>query len=464
MKTRVLIAVLFLLSGVARASLKVVTDQDDGALAAHSEAKATKKVGVEASARKLQRRGANVLPRRQRRPANRRPNQPRPQRGPAPAVRMVPDSTLVDIHERSLRSPFLDPRAANVRQRPGTECDLYVELEPMFYTLITRTAATTMHFSSNCLNQRTTLNVESVFGTNRNINWAYHPTTFYLNILGNLYEVEYSNARVIDRRDILRSLRYSRANIRGTFNPPSNIRLGSQNSIYLAPHVANSLTAAGLRRFRNLRGHWSCVARPRRFTLYQNRLRQRRADIARLRKQGFSTREIAQMINGKQYGPRASQTSNIETPREVVGLGTTRRPPRRRRTRRRATQRRRPRPRKLEVSQTDKSQNEQGDAQQQSDVNDPQRNLQGNSIMGRVQSAVSQHVGPAGILGGNPRTGTRNRRRGRRPRGRRAPRGPRAVSRYELEETRQRNADRQFILDRLRRNFVWELVTVCTLR
>lgn len=449
MKTRVLIVVIFLVLGATRASLKLVTDQGEGGAgqpgpkAVHSQAKKTKQVGKIIRARKLQRiRGRG-----------------RPARSAA-MTRPVSDKTLVDIHTRTINGPLLDPRAATARQQPATQCDLYAEFEPMYYTLITRTASTVIHFSSNCL-PRTTLNVESIFGQNRNINWAYHPTTFYLNVLGNLYQVRYSRPRVIDRRDILRSLRYATANIVGTFNPPANIDLGSQNSVYLAPHVANSFTPAGLRRMRNLRGHWSCQTRPRRFSNYQNRIRLRRIRVNKLRKDGFSEREVSRLIRGMPFGPRANRFANVETPRQVAGLDPMTPTPAGRpavRAQRRGQRRQAPaRPRNLEVTEAKSGEAALSDTNTEPGDPDSQNNRNLQSISSRVQSAINQHQRSRG------RSGTRNRRRGRRSR-RPQRRRPQAVSRYEQEEERQRLENRRFILQRLRNNFIWELVTVCTLR
>lgn len=492
---------VLLLSGVARGSLKLVTDGDDSALAnseavPRATAKDIKRVGSASSSRssqqmtpwnwhrqlrqtpntsdapqtrRLQQRRRNPgVPRvsrpgaaqRRGRAGGRSRNRRRPAAGRRPPQeqitrggRFVSDNVLLDIHRRSLTSAIADPRAGNVRQRPGTECDLYAEFEPMYYTTVTRTASTVIHFSSNCM-RTTSLAVENVFGTNRNINWAYHPRKLYLNIVGNLYEVTYSRPRVIDRRDILRSLRYSRANVGRTFSPPRNIRLGWRNSVYLAPQVPNSLTTATLNRFAGLRGYWRCQTRPRRFSNYNTRIRLRRAAISKFRKQGFSNREIQRLIRGNQFGPRATAMQNIESPEQVAGLVSRASRPQPQRRRRQPAAR--PRPRNLEVKQTGEGEN-LADSSMDGQPGNPSRKMQGGiaqQIQGAIRSVTQGRGRPAG---------TRRRRRGRRGT-RRRPQARRQVSRFELEEERQRLEERRFIRQRLRNNFIWELVTVCTLR
>lgn len=485
MKVRVLMLVLLLSSRVL-GSLKLVTDGETNAPSAHqnstpgSTSKDTKKVGLTQNShnsaktspwtwqRKLQlrRRGTKKSRGRAGRGGRRRPAVGRaPRQEPITrGGRFVADAVLLDIHRRSLRSAFADPRAGNVRQRPGTECDLYAEFEPMFYTTITRTASTVIHFSSNCM-RTASLNVENVFGANRNINWAYHPRKMYLNIVGNLYEVTYSRPRVIDRRDIIRSLRYSRVNVGRTFGAPRNIRLGSRNSVYLAPQVRNSMTANTLRRFARLRGYWRCQTRPRRFRNYALRIRRRRAQINKLRRQGFSNHEISRLIKGALFGPRVSPNHNLETPEEVAGIApvrTTRRN-RRRRTRRRPRRQRRPaqapRPRNLEVKEVggQANANQFSGSDSPTESGAPDRKMQG-SIVQQVQNEIAKFT-----RGRVSPQGTRARRRGRRGT-RRTPRPRRQVSQFEREEERQRLEERRFIRSRLRNNFIWELVTVCTLR
>ena len=392
--------------------------------------------------------------RRRRRPVGRGPRM----EPITPGGRFVSDKVLLDIHRRSLTSSFADPRSGNVRQRPGTECDLYVELEPMFYTTLTRTSSTVMTFSSSCMS-RVTLNIENVIGRNRNINWAYHPRKIYLSLFGNLYIVDYSIPKVTDRKDVIRSLRYSRANVQRTFSAPRNIRLGRRNSVYLAPQRSNTLTRANLRRFSRLRGYLRCRTRSRRFSIYSTRIRRRRAMIARLRKQGFSTREISRMIRGSQFGPRATAQRNIETPLQVAGLAplTTRRRPSRRRStkKRRRSSTKKPTPRQLEVKEVSDKQEDSP----LSTLNESGQPRKTQSVTSRTSEANSRHTSNHNSNPANTRGRRRKRPKTLRPRRPRRPQSP-----FEREEERQRRENRKFIRSRLRNNFVWELVTVCTLR
>lgn len=504
MKMRLFLLTLLLTLGVVRGSLKLITDSGmslEGKTEAgqtSSGLKSTKRVGrgaqsrklpvvkttatagdetdLKAQERKLQRRrpGAQRGRKRARRPgtlqsrlramrnrlrkAGMAPIGRPPRAEPRSANgRFVSDRILLEIHRRSLISTFADPRAGNVRQRPGTECDLYVEAEPMYYTTITRTTSSIMHFTSNCMPTQS-VNIEAVYGRNRNINWAYHPRKVYLSILGNLYRVNYSRPRVIDRHDIIRSLRYSRARVLGTFNAPRSIRLSRRNSVYLAPQIRNSFTQAALRqRFNNLKGHWRCQTRPRRFSQYAMRIRRRRAMIARFRKQGFNTREIARMIRRNQFGPRVVGNMNVETPREVAGLPPLLQQGRRRRRRRQPRRARRARPRNLRVKEVG-PQAAEASAQPNETVDKEPRKTQ--SISDRVSNEVRRFVRSPNASTANPR----RRRRGRRPPRRRVRRTGRQQNQFEINEERQRLADRRFIRNRLNRNFISELVIVCTLR
>ena len=484
-KNRVL--TLMLLLTLVQTSLKLISDSEnllkDSTTSKKSfkRPKLTKTVKGTRSARKLQfgnqdnSRPVNQPGQPQTRtPNNQTGNRRRRQRrgnarrridGGVP--RFASDREILDIHRRSLVAAFGDPRAPNVRQRPGTECDFYAEFEPFHYTTLTRTASTTIHFSSNCM-RRTTINVETVFGRNRLLNWNYHPTRLFLNIFGNVYEVRYSQPRVIDRHDMMRSLRYTRGVLLNSFRTPFNLNLPRQNSVYLAPQVAGSFNNFNMRRFQSLRGHWRCRMRPRRFSDYNGRIRRRRVVIERLRERGFSNREINNLIGARRFNPPNGRRAPHDELAEILAEGdheTANPGPSAPQTAQSALQTAANafqtatpvnQPRNLEVIGQNEQKNVNLEEGLSGDLNNTGRKTQ--VIPNRVSE---EQIVPRGR--DNP-TGSTRRRRRFRPRSRRRRRGEEPMTPFEIQEERQRQQERTFILNRLRRNFIHELVMVCSLR
>lgn len=391
--------------------------------------------------------------------------------------RTVSDRVLLRIYRVMLTRQFGHPDSGFVLQRPGTRCSLYAEFEPFFYTTVTRSVSTTIHFDSNCI-RRTTINLETVFGRSRFVSWNYHPTRMFLNIFGNVYRLDYRRPRVIDRTNIMRSLRYTRARLRHASRRNQQLRLLRRNSMYLSPQIRGSYSQINVRRIRSRRGHWRCVTRRIRMQDFRGRVRRRRRIVTRMRRRGWTDREIARMIRRNQFDPprghrfrRRGPFHDVLNPQHHANL-TLFDPPRdqqnrrRRRPARRARQERpqgdQPvRPRNLEASDYSKTDES---AFQTKDSSNPDRNAR--VIIPPLipeQRAPNGIQNPTGSLrrtrdlqGRGRRIGRRRRRRRRNLRDRRSP--------FEIEEERQRQAERRLILGRLRRNFIRRLVLVCNLR
>lgn len=457
---------------LVQTSLKLISDSDNLVKESTTskniikKTKNTKTVRGKSAARELQTRSQRgQQPAVQRGPARRiRPNVRNRNRRRVvrtrtrtPGVaRFASDREILDIHRRSLVSALGDPRAPNVRQRAGTECDFYAEFEPFHYTTLTRTASTTIHFSSNCM-RRTTINVETVFGRNRLINWNYHPTRLFLNIFGNVYEVRYSAPRVIDRHDMMRSLRYTRGSLWNSFRTPFNLNLPRQNSVYLAPQVAGSYNNFNMRRFRSLRGHWRCQMRPRRFSDFAGRIRRRRVVIQRLRARGFSTREIRNLIGRRRFDPTGHVVHDelADILSEANNAGTERNqtcPPIQSHIVRPDLPTSQPRNLKI-VDRT-----EDGNVKLEEGLSDSINNVE------RKTQAIPNRVSEEQIVPRGHANPTGSRRRTRRQRRRRGIGTEEPMTPFEIQEERQRQQERTFILNRLSRNFIHELVMVCTLR
>ena len=440
---------------MVQTSLKLISDSDNLVKETTTSKNNIKKTKNIKTVRRTN--AARKLQTRNQRSRRVRPNaKNRNRRRTAGVARFASDKEILDIHRRSLVSARGDHQAPNVRQRAGTECDFYAEFEPFYYTTLTRTASTTIHFSSNCMT-RTTINVETVFGRNRLINWNYHPTRLFLNIFGNVYEVRYSSPRVIDRHDMMRSLRYTRGSLWNSFGKPFNLNLPRQNSVYLAPQVAGSYNNFNMRRFRSLRGHWGCQMRPRRFSDYAGRIRRRRIVIQRLRTRGYSTREIRNLIGRRRFNPTGrvvhdelaeilSEANNFKAKKSQTY------PPVQPHIVRPHLPQSQPRNLKIvDRTEEDNVKLEEGLSDK---INNVERKTQG--IRNKVSGEQTVPKGRANPTGSRRRTRRQKRRRGIRTEASMTP--------FEIQEERQRREERTFILNRLSRNFIHELVMVCTLR
>lgn len=170
-----------------------------------------------------------------------------------------------DVVKHSNRSP--KPRKTFWVASPSLECDLNIQLFPLFYTPITRVSQLRLSFTSNCFSERL-----RVFETNhfadRRINWNYHPTVLNLMIFGNWYRVTFSNPRVVDRYDVMRALRYRTATI-ATGNQVVTVDLRFRNQISLPQQIFTSFRRQNFARFRQLPPTVNCTTVARRTFNFQ---------------------------------------------------------------------------------------------------------------------------------------------------------------------------------------------------
>lgn len=93
---------------------------------------------------------------------------------------------------------------------PVDDCHLAAEVYPMYYIPILRSSKVVVRFQSNCFT--TALYKEVTFDIryedNEYVNWFYHPTQFYINLWQNVFRVQFTQPRIVDRYDIMKSLEY----------------------------------------------------------------------------------------------------------------------------------------------------------------------------------------------------------------------------------------------------------------
>ena len=120
------------------------------------------------------------------------------------------------------------------------DCDLSVEVFPLYYTPVIRSSNFRLAFSSNCLPKRD-INFEIYYRNQNTINAHHNPTIVNLELWGNHYNITYGRPRIIDPYDVLRSVEYQRANMTNFLNDRKyKLDLKYQNEIFLDPQIPNT--------------------------------------------------------------------------------------------------------------------------------------------------------------------------------------------------------------------------------
>lgn len=176
------------------------------------------------------------------------------------------------------------------------DCDLSMELFPMYYVPILRSANLRIQFSSNCLTTRD-INFDVTFDDQLFINWIFHPTTVYINLWGNVYRLEFSVPIVIDRFDVMKSLEYTHLTIFNANAAPQLINLNTRNVVYLRPQQIYSFNRNNIRKLRNLNGYFLCQTTSRRLSNWEVYVEQRDTLIRQLRSQGETEDEIIRQVD-----------------------------------------------------------------------------------------------------------------------------------------------------------------------
>lgn len=170
---------------------------------------------------------------------------------------------------RPPREPFVN--------KPVLECDLALEIFPMFYTPIIRQSAFRLRFDSRCM-QPKTVEFQVFYGDDRFINWNFHPTTINLLLWGNWYQIRFEAPNIIDRYDILKSLMYQNATLINE-KEPVMVDLKFENQNFLLQQQYNSFTRSNLQKIADLPQVFTCYTRQQRMPGFFNRVMERENNL-----------------------------------------------------------------------------------------------------------------------------------------------------------------------------------------
>lgn len=137
------------------------------------------------------------------------------------------------------------------------ECDLTVEIFPMYYTPVVRLSTFRLAFSSNCMKKRD-IRFELYYNSKETINFNNHPSVVNLNLWGNNFNITYAKPQVIDPFDVMKSLEYRKVNITNTLVSVNPIDATAQNEVFLNPQQRNTFTALTIAKLAVLKGYFKC--------------------------------------------------------------------------------------------------------------------------------------------------------------------------------------------------------------
>ena len=417
MKIGYFVLVFLIILDRTNSSIKLVSDIDGSEQPTkkesnkNSERKLMKKPGKKQQkvSKPIQRKLAKKRPKRTHKKSSKRSS----------SGEYTPDKEIMNIHSQSMTLPFGDPRAKRVTQEPGTECDLYIELEPFYYTSLTRKSTMSIEFSSNCI-PRTSLELEVNYGDNKLVNWNYHPTKIYMNLFQNTYEIRLKSNNVIDRNDILKAMQYTRAEVSASNQKNREISLTRRNSIYLPPQILDSFNSFNLKKLEELKGLWECKMIPKRFSDYNGRIKRRKVTIEKMRKKGFTDQEIHGLIKENLFESEGDES----TPHSVSYI--------------------------------------------QALMNEHEE-LKLAKLKAELEEQAKKNPKPRKLENQNDRNLSKKKKRDKGETGKKGKRGSiekkdKSKSQLEIEEEKQRKEEGKQIHERLKQNFIYELVIVCAIR
>lgn len=167
-----------------------------------------------------------------------------------------------------------------------SECDLNVEVYPMFYVPLLRSSSVKIAFDSNCL-QRQELTFEAFYNSTSIVNWNYNPTKLNLLLWGNWYRFSFSRPSMIDRFDVMRSLRYNRVSVMNLRKVAKNVSLRFRNQVFLDPQRRKTFTPENLAKLTGAVDQVLCSMRPRFVRNHVNLRKERRERLKAREKQGL---------------------------------------------------------------------------------------------------------------------------------------------------------------------------------
>ena len=152
------------------------------------------------------------------------------------------------------------PRA--LRKVLPAECDLTMEVQPLYYVPIIRASTFKLGFSSACLAKRE-VNFEIYHDDNKHINIYHNPTLVNLYLWGNKYTIQFSNPGIIDKHDIMKSVEYRSALLKPLTVYKSGFKINTllQNDIFLDPQIKNTFNKYTIKKLENVNGLVRCTVK-----------------------------------------------------------------------------------------------------------------------------------------------------------------------------------------------------------
>ena len=157
-------------------------------------------------------------------------------------------------------------------EKPLLDCDISLEVFPLFYTPIIRQNSFRLRFDSRCIKPKT-IEFEVLYKNDEFINWNFHPTTINLLLWGNWYQIKYHNPQVIDKYDIMKALMYKNATLSDTKEIALDLLFENQN--FLTQQQFDSFNRNNLKKLADLPGNFTCYTRQKRMPNFYDRVIER---------------------------------------------------------------------------------------------------------------------------------------------------------------------------------------------
>ena len=209
-----------------------------------------------------------------------------------------PNDVLLNRYQSIMVNRLRGIRYKHPRPIKSDECDLCMEIFPMYYQAITRTATFRVAFASNCMSKRD-VNFEISYENHREINWFYHPTTIYLNLFGNVYRLEFEAPVVTDRYDVMKALRYNLVTVHNMLGNPRSVNLMFQNNVCLEPQERHSFSQFNIDKIRATNAFARCQIRERKMRNWRRLVNKRASLRTMLARARYSPEEIEGMLRLK---------------------------------------------------------------------------------------------------------------------------------------------------------------------
>ena len=139
-----------------------------------------------------------------------------------------------------------------------TDCDLTVEVFPLYYSPVIRQSSFKLAFASSCMPKKE-INFEAYYYKNYQVSFYHNPTTINLKLWGNKYIIKYGKPLVIDKYDIMKALEYQRAKVmKLLLGRTATVNTIKSNIVFLNPKSAKTFNRYTLKKLDDLDGLCEC--------------------------------------------------------------------------------------------------------------------------------------------------------------------------------------------------------------